>query len=151
MESTALENKIKISVDSQLSSTSKSIAIFLTTDWICLFIIKLQITATVWLQLEILSNSFSLSSGISLAAKSKFLILESKRGIQQRWWYRTKWTNTWLSCFRRKTLCRKILLWYLTKYKVGLSSNSTSFNRSLDYSPQTRSELTCKWNSVGQG
>lgn len=110
---------------------------FLTMDWICLFLRKLWITATVWLQLEVLSNSFSLSSGISLSRESKLLILESKCGIQQRW-YRTKCTNTWLSCFGRKILCRKMLLWYLAKYKVRLSSYSTSCNISLDYSPQKK-------------
>lgn len=150
MESAALENNDIISVDSKGSSASKSIAVFLTMDWICLFIRKLQITATVWLQLEVLSDSFSLSSGISLSPESKFLILESKHGLQQRW-YRTKCTNTWLSCFGRKILCRKMLLWYLTKYKVGLPSYSTSCKRSLDYSPQTRFGFTCKWNFVGQG
>lgn len=150
MESAALENNIIISVDSQGSSMSKSIAIFLTMDWICLFIRKLQITAAVWLQVEVPCNSFRLSSGISLSPESKFLILEGKCGIQQRW-YRTKCTNTWLSCFGRNILCRKMLLWYLTKYKVGLSSYSTSCNRSLDYSPQTRFGFTCKWNFVGQG
>lgn len=114
MESVALENII-ISIDSQGSSTSKSIAIFLRMDWIGLFIRKLQITAKIWLQLKELSNFFSLSLGMSLSPESKFLGLESKHGICRKW-YSTKCTNIWLSCFDKKNLCRKMLLWYLIKY-----------------------------------
>lgn len=72
MENVALENNIITSMDSQGSSTSKSIAIFLTMDWIGLFIGKLQITAKVWLQLKELSNSFSLSARMSLSPESKY-------------------------------------------------------------------------------
>lgn len=115
MENVALENNIIISVDSQGSSTSKSIAIFLTMDWIGLFIGKLQITAKVWLQLKELSDSFSLSSGMSLSPESKFLVLENKCGIRQKG-HRTVCTNKWLCCFDKKNLCRKMLLWYLIKY-----------------------------------
>lgn len=92
MENVALENSIIISIDSQGSSTSKSIAIFLTMDWIGLFIGKLQISAKVWLHQKELSNSFNLSSGIYLSPESKFLVLEIKCRIQQKG-YRTKCDN----------------------------------------------------------
>lgn len=129
MENVALENNIIISIDSQRSSTSKSIAIFLTVDWIGVFIGKLEILQKVWLQLKELSKSFSLSSGMSLSPESKFLVLETKCGIQQKG-YRTKCTNTWQSCFDKKNLCRKMLLWFLIKYQVWLFSYSIS-NKAL--------------------
>lgn len=97
----------------------------------------------VWLYLKALSNSYSISSVVSMSSESKFLILESICGIQHRQYRKKKCNNTWPSCFGRKILCRKMLLWHLTKYKVGLFLYSTSCNRSLDYSPQTRSDFTC--------
>lgn len=107
-ENIAFENSIIISIDSQGSSTSKSIAIFLTMDWIGLFIGKLQISVKVWLHQKDLSNSFNLSSGIYLSPESKFLVLEIKCRIRQKG-YRTKCNNTRPSCFDKKNLCRKML------------------------------------------
>lgn len=122
MEGKATENDIMILTDSQEFSISRSICIFFNGE-LNLTLFK-KITATVWLHLIIVYNSWRLSSIIFLSSKSMFLIVESikytRDSIEQ---------NAWLSCFGRKTLCRKMLLWHLTKYKVGLSPYSTKCNR----------------------